>query len=162
MTRQELPVLSARLQLEMTHLDRTVAMAAAQWAAAVDQGRTDPVLALLATCLHSFYNGLERIFDQVARHIDLHRPIGATSHRDLLEQMVLPISGLRPALIDEATRRNLLRYLDFRHRFRHLYFFDLAWEDLDPLAAGLSQTWQETRRHLEQFLASLETIALAP
>jgi hypothetical protein len=37
--------------------------------------------------LHSFYSGLEKLFELIARHIDRSLPGGETWHRDLLQRM---------------------------------------------------------------------------
>lgn len=157
MTRDEMPVLVARLRLELERIDKTVGLVAEHVAKVDAEGRTDPALAMLSTCLHSFYNGTERFLESVARDVDESRPTGPTSHRDLLDQAAAPVPGLRDAVITEATRRSLARYLDFRHRFRHLYFFDLEWIDVEPLARDLSTTWRPVRGDFERFLASLPT-----
>jgi len=153
MTRDEMPVLAARLRLELERIDKTVELVYEHVANA--GGRSDPALAMLSTLLHSFYNGVERFLETVARDIDESRPTGPTSHRDLLDQVAAPVPGLREAVITETTRRSLARYLDFRHRFRHLYFFDLEWVDVEPLARDLATAWPPVRVEIERFLASL-------
>ena len=160
MTRDELPVLAARLRLELERIDRTVSLVSEHVAKVDAGGRSDPALAMLSTLLHSFYNGAERFLETVARDIDESRPTGPTSHRDLLDQAAAPVQGLREAVLTEATRRSLARYLDFRHRFRHLYFFDLEWIDVEPLARELPTTWPKVRGEFERFLDSLPTARL--
>ena len=155
MTRDELPVLAARLRLELERIDKTVGLVAEHVAKVDADGRSDPALAMLSTCLHSFYNGTERFLETVARDLDESRPTGPTSHRDLLDQAAAPVQGLREAVITESTRRALARYLDFRHRFRHLYFFDLEWIDVEGLARDLATAWQTIRGELERFLNAL-------
>jgi hypothetical protein len=155
MTRDEMPVLVARLRLELERIDKTVGLVAEHVAKVDSDGRSDPALAMLSTCLHSFYNGTERFLESIARDVDESRPTGPTSHRDLLDQAAAPVPGLRGAVIDESTRRALARYLDFRHRFRHLYFFDLEWIDVERLARDLSTTWAAVRDDFERFLTSL-------
>jgi hypothetical protein len=155
MTRDEMPVLVARLRLELERIDKTVGLVAEHVAKVDADGRTDPALAMLSICLHSFYNGTERFLESIARDLDESRPTGPTSHRDPLDQAAAPVPGLRDAVITEATRRALARYLDFRHRFRHLYFFDLEWVDVEPLAREVSTTWLTVRGELERFLASV-------
>lgn len=122
MTRREIPVVVARIRAELERLERTAATVSGALEEARGPARSDARLALLCTGLHSFYNGLERVFDTIAREVDEHQPRGASSHRDLLNQMTLAIEGLRDAVIDEDLARKLRPYLDFRHRFRHLYF----------------------------------------
>ncbi len=46
-------------------------------------------LAAAALDIHSFYSGLERIFELVAVELDTSKPAGSQWHRDLLAQMKL-------------------------------------------------------------------------
>jgi hypothetical protein len=158
-TRREIPVVAARLRAELERLDRTVRGAADVQARARAGERGEAMLALACTTLHSCYNGIERCFDLVAREVDEARPEGPTSHRDLLDQMAVAVAGLRPAVLGDALRRALLPYLDFRHRFRHLYFFDLSWSDVDPLLDGLAPLWATLRARFDNFLVDLEAHA---
>lgn len=64
----------------------------------VEQGRlTEAALyqealsGAIALNLHSFYTGVERIFEAIARRIDYWKPIGEQWHRQLLNQMSLDI-----------------------------------------------------------------------
>ncbi|MGK7954751.1 MAG: hypothetical protein AB4063_05755 [Crocosphaera sp.] len=43
----------------------------------------------IALCLQSFYTGVERIFQFIARFIDYLEPTGANWHQQLLEQRIL-------------------------------------------------------------------------
>ena len=44
-------------------------------------------MTILGTVLHSFYNGLENIFDIIAKNIDGNVPTGSKFHQELLHQM---------------------------------------------------------------------------
>ena len=59
----------------------------------------DVYLDSVALNLHSFYSGLERLFE-IARHIDCSVPEGETWHRDLLDQMACEVADIRPAISD--------------------------------------------------------------
>jgi hypothetical protein len=52
----------------------------------------------VALNLHSFYSGLERLFELIARHVDGNLPGGTTWHRHLLQQMGQDFTDLRPAV----------------------------------------------------------------
>ena len=39
----------------------------------------------VALNLHSFYSGLEKLFELIARYVDRELPVGETWHRDLLQ-----------------------------------------------------------------------------
>ena len=44
-------------------------------------------MTILGSVLHSFYNGLENIFEIIAKNIDGNVPNGNKSHQELLHQM---------------------------------------------------------------------------
>jgi hypothetical protein len=75
-----------------------------------DDGYWDGV----ALNLHGFYTGAERIFEEIAREIDGHRPGGPDWHRDLLVQMSAEIPGIRPPVLSRETRECLDEYRRFR------------------------------------------------
>lgn len=158
MTRREIPVVVAQVRAETDRLDTTAAMVSDTLAESRQEGRTAARLALLCTRLHSFYNGVERVFDTIAREVDQHQPQGPSSHRDLLNQMTVAVEGLRDAVLDEDLARRLRPYLDFRHRFRHLYFFDVEWEDVERLAERLSEVWAAARTRIREFAEELDEV----
>ncbi len=110
--------------------------------------------AALATILHSFYNGLENIFSTIAREVDSEVPSGERSHRQLLDQMVVPTQE-REAVLTRQTALRLKDFLGFRHFFRHSYSFFLEWERMQPLVEAAPELWQATRAEIERFLATL-------
>jgi hypothetical protein len=79
----------------------------------------------LASVLHSFYNGLENIFVNVAKKTDKHIPNGPQWYRDLLLQ-VTERTADRPPVLKPNTAQLLAEYLAFRHFYRHSYSFFLA------------------------------------
>ncbi len=77
-----------RIRGEAADLDQVVERTRRGWSlahkASVEQyAYVDSV----ALNLHSFYSGLEKIFELIARHVDQTLPKGDTWHRDLLQQM---------------------------------------------------------------------------
>jgi len=76
----------------------------------------DPLYAdSIALNLHGFYNGLERVFEQIAKEIDGNLPRGEQWHHELLLQMGKEIQGIRPAILSEQTLNQLDEYRAFRH-----------------------------------------------
>jgi hypothetical protein len=55
--------------------------------------------------LQSFYQGVERVFETIAKSIDRSLPTGDKWHKMLLEQRGNEVSGIRPAVISMETRR---------------------------------------------------------
>jgi predicted nucleotidyltransferase len=109
----------------------------------------------LASYLHQFYTGCERIFERIALALDGGLPGGAYSHANLLAQMARELPGICPAVLNEALWLRLQDYLAFRHFFRHAYGYTLEWAKLRPLVAGMSTTLGDVQEQLKAFLATL-------
>lgn len=82
----------------------------------------------IASILHDFYNGVEKIFERIARQIDRSIPEGDDGHNQLLRRMTMDIDGVRNAVITTEMENQLYEYLRFRHLFRHMYGFQLDWK----------------------------------
>ena len=108
-------------------------------------------LAALSLVLISFYTGLERIFERVARHIDHSLPQGERWHTDLLLQIARP-TNKRIALISEETRLSLREYLAFRHHSRHAYAHHLEWPRMKDLVLQISDIWIRVRSEIQRFI----------
>ena len=87
-----------------------------------DDGYWDGV----ALNLHGFYNGVERIFEDIARTIEISVPTGQDWHLDLLIQMSSDIMEVRPPVITRETRNCLDAYRGFRHVIRAERKFKIA------------------------------------
>ena len=79
----------------------------------------------MAFDLQSFYQGVERIFEAVAKSIDRGVPSGEKWHKMLLDQMAEDIVGIRPAVISMETREAVDDFRKFRHIARNIYPFNL-------------------------------------
>ena len=109
----------------------------------------------LASYLHQFYTGCERILERIAVMIDGARPGGAFSHANLLAQMAQERPGIRPAILNETLWLGLQDYLAFRHFFRHAYGYTLDWAKLRPLVIGVSATQSNLQSQLRAFFEVL-------
>jgi hypothetical protein len=110
----------------------------------------------LASVLHSFYNGLEKIFLSIAKGIDADVPTGLQWHRDLLTRMTHSTSRRAPVLTVE-TAHQLADYLGFRHFFRHSYSFFLDWNEMERLILSLANVWIQVKADLQLFLDNLDS-----
>ncbi len=151
-----LRTLQERITRERNDIERTVQVALAAWEGA----RRYPdeqahFLNSLALSLHGFYNGLERIFETIARQLDPSFPSGERWHRDLLAQMGQEIPGVRPSILSPSSVEMLDEFLAFRHRMRNIYAFHLDAERLHTLLERLPDTWQQVRADIEAFEALL-------
>lgn len=121
-----------------------------------EQPPTRIELRAMASMLHEFYNGVERIFERIALGLDEGIPQGAYWHADLLAQMsLLERPGEKPTLIDEPLRARLKDYMDFRHFFRHAYGYTLQWSQMQWKVEHLSDTLTMLREQLGVFFEAI-------
>ena len=117
-------------------------------------GEEEPALierTALGSVLQSFYNGVENIFQTVAKRVDQDMPTGADWHRQLWAQMART-TAVRPALIARETADQLEPYLGFRHVARHAYSFALDWIRMRELVQDLAQVWTQFHSDVQTFL----------
>jgi len=112
-------------------------------------------LRAMASLLHEFYNGVERIFERMAVGLGEGVPQGTYWHADLLAQMAAVREGKRPVVVDEPLRARLKEYLEFRHFFRHAYGYTLEWDQLRWKVESLSDTFRMLREQMRAFFESL-------
>ena len=109
----------------------------------------------LGAVLQSFYNGVESIFQTVAKRVDQDLPTGADWHRQLWAQMARA-TATRPPLIAPTTADQLEPYLGFRHFVRHAYSFALDWSRMGGLVRNLAPVWERFHADVQAFLAHQE------
>jgi len=113
----------------------------------------------LALNLHSFYLGVERIFEDIARTIDQEIPGGSDWHRLLLQQMASDMSSIRPRIISETTYQCLDEFRRFRHVVRHGYTTHLKIKSVRDLATGLHECFTAVQQDLTSFIQFLHQLA---
>lgn len=148
----KLLILKERIEMELRNIEKTVQQAQDAWKESEhfpDQQKH--YLNSMALNLHSFYNGLEHIFEMIARQIDYSFPTGERWHRDLLEQMAKEIPKTRPAVISPLALSMLDDFLAFRHLVRNLYAFDLDADLLKQLLDRLPEALSHVKRDLVAF-----------
>ena len=156
----DLITLKARIEAELRDIERTAQRAQGAWEGAhrfPDQQAY--YLDSIALNLHSFYNGLEQIFEIIVRQIDPVFPSGERWHRDLLEQMTKEFPEVRPAVLSAKTVALLDDFLAFRHRMRNLYAFNLDAERLKQLLGRLPNALSQAKQELESFCELLAVAA---
>jgi hypothetical protein len=104
-----------------------------------------------AGILHSFYNGIEKIFLIIAGSIDKKIPENSKWHKTLLLQMARN-NDSRCLVISQKMKDQLLDYLAFRHFFRHSYSFHLEWEEMEELVKSLHDVWRNFRTEILTFM----------
>ena len=148
------PALAARLENELQELEQVVERCLDIWQQAEISG-DDRYLDGVALNLHSFYTGLERIFERVAAEIDRTLATGPHWHQELLRQVSSPIPDVRPAVISDSVRERLDRYRGFRHVVRNIYAFQLDRELIAPLIRELAATFARVKAEVMQFTKTI-------
>ncbi|WP_406677733.1 hypothetical protein [Moorella sp. ACPs] len=147
--------LVGRIREELAEIQQAVDRARTGWERYQLTG-DDFYLDSVAFNLHSFYTGLERIFELVAINLEQSKPEGQNWHQELLHQMAVEIELIRPPVISRETRISLDEYRGFRHVVRNIYTFRLSPARIKPLLYNLAEVWERTRRELERFLFFIE------
>ena len=107
--------------------------------------------------LHGFYSGLERIFDKIAASVDGSVPEGANWHRELLNQMSMEITGIRPAVISLDLKEKLEEYRGFRHVVRNVYTYHLSPQKIKPLVDKVQEVFNKSEKELSAFANFLQS-----
>lgn len=151
--------LAQRIQDELEDLDRSVRRAERAWQAARHaQADQDMYVDSVALNLHSFYAGLERLFEFTARQVDGGLPKGEAWHRELLRQMSTDLAGVRPLVISSETAKTLDEYRRFRHVVRNVYTEHLDPERIGELVTRLPGLWDQLKAELIAFSEFLEGV----
>ena len=151
------PALSGRITTLLGELQNVVdriALLSKKAQQTNDDGYWDGV----ALNMHSFYGGVERIFEDIARTVDETVPSGPGWHADLLLQMTSEIANLRPVVIRPAARTCLDEYRGFRHVVRNVYAFNLRPARIKELSDGLGDCWKAICEDLEKFIEFLNAV----
>ena len=147
--------LADRIRRECQHLAEVVDRAQKAWNRAQSLG-DDLYLDSVALNLHSFYAGLERLFEIAATTVDGEVPGGENWHQRLLEQMATEIAGVRPAVISNESRQMLDEYRGFRHVVRNVYAFRFDPVKVRPLVENSAHVYSHTRAELLAFADFVE------
>ncbi len=152
--------LAERIRGEMSDMERVVQRALQAWPKAQKMSEEQYVyLDSVALNLHSFYSGVERLFELIARHVDGALPAGETWHRDLLQQMAQDLTDVRPAVIDQDSALTLDEFRRFRHLVRNVYTINLVPDKMSRLILALPVLWSKLRAELLAFAELLEELA---
>ena len=82
----------------------------------------------VALGIHNVYSGVEDVLLSLANDVDNLVSSGSSMHQDILDQMSVPIAGVRPAVLDADLYESLTELKGFRHLVRYRYGFDLKAE----------------------------------
>ena len=105
----------------------------------------------VASVLHDFYSGIERVFERIAVELDGELPRGADWHSQLLNRMEEDVEGVRPRVLTSGMAERLRPFLRFRHLFRNIYGGQLRWERSTELLAMADEVWPLFKQQTEEF-----------
>ena len=108
--------------------------------------------------LHGIYTAWEGAFRRIATLYE-NRLDPSQWHTHLLRRMSLDLPGIRPAVIDDETEKNLHKLRSFRHFFRHNYAMPLEHDELALVLRAYDSAAPKMEENLTRFLKSVEQIA---
>ena len=132
----EAVIVVSRIRKEISEIDKIKDSALRRWQKALSD---EDYLGSVAFDLQSFYQGVERVFEIIAKSVDRSIPSGERWHKMLLEQMSKEFSKIRPAVIAEDTKNALDQFRMFRHLAHNIYSFNLVPEKIKGLIDDISR-----------------------
>lgn len=108
---------------------------------------------VVAYRLHNLYNAFENVFRNIAEAFENTLDDRERWHSQLLQRMLLDLSPVRPAVIDEPAYDKLDELLRFRHLFRSAYGVRLDPERLALVLRKARELRSLYRPRIEQFVA---------
>ena len=108
----------------------------------------------IAHKLADVYNGIEKIFERIAREVDTHTPTGSSWHKNLLAQMITQRPERGPVIAEDTSLR-LEHLLDFRHKINNIYDRELNYEMTEPHAKSIGELFERVSEDMNRFTDSL-------
>jgi hypothetical protein len=144
--------LSDRIRGTLPDIDRVVERILRAWPRARESSEAQDVyLDAVALNLHSFYSGLERLFELIAGRIDRSIPSSEAWHRNLLFRMGQEIQGVRPAVVSVDHIGKLDEFRRFRHLVRNVYTINLLPDRMSKLVLTLPDLWSQSAHGVDGF-----------
>jgi hypothetical protein len=154
-TNEILKELVTRIHQELDEIPRVLARMNEGWERFC-RTNDDYYLDGVALNLHGFYMGIERILTRIAETIDGDFPRGENWHLLLLQQMMIEVARVRPAVISTETGTKLDEYRRFRHVVRNVYTHNFDPVKLGKLVSSASELFAQIKAELLAFAAFLE------
>lgn len=109
----------------------------------------------LSSVVQAFYQGVEGVFQTIAKRIDGEIPSTADWHQQLLRQMANETES-RPPVITQQLLERLEPFLGFRHLARHTYPFLLNWIRMRHLVEEMGDVLRIFHEEIKIFLKNME------
>ena len=148
-----------RIRSEVSDLEQVIDRAEQAWSHVGTATDQYAYLDSVALNLHSFYSGLEKLFELIARHVDQNLPNSENWHRDLLQQMAEDLPSLRPAVISQESANIVDEFRRFRHLVRNVYTTELVPEKMAGLMEFLPELWPRLSAELLAFADYLDALS---
>jgi hypothetical protein len=155
MNPEETRALIERIQQELPELHIVVKRINDGWERA-RRSNDDYYLDSVALNLHGFYSGFERIFALIAETVDKEMPQGEKWHLLLLERMLAEKSGIRPAVISQASWKTLNELRGFRHIVRNVYTHKFDPDKVGKMVEDVPALFERLQAELGSFINFLE------
>ena len=123
-----------------------------------EEPRNSFYLRAVGSIFHDFYCGVERIFERIAEELNGGIPEGDNWHTQLLKDMTLQIAEVRPAVISKELLAELKGYLEFRHRFRNIYGFELEWDKMKGLKETMPGVADRFKKEIKEFIEFMKKL----
>ena len=148
--------LSKRIRGELPEVEHTLKRAMEGLQRAKQTG-DDHYLDGVALNLHSFYSGVERLFELISVHVDGVLPKGENWRQMLLKQMAEEVTDIRPAVISDSVRQNLDEYGGFRHVVRNVYSYKFDSARIERLIKKVEPLFTQLQAEFLAFADFLRT-----
>ena len=152
---ESLKHLAMRIRNELNEIEHTLKRAG-EGVKRAKQTEDDYYLDGVALNLHSFYSGIERIFELIAANVDDILPEGKNWHQALLMQMAEEMTQVRPAVISDSVRSGFDEYRGFRHIVRNVYTYKFDSARIEKLTERAGPLFTRLRAELLAFADFLE------
>ena len=139
-----------KIERTLTRIDRAIAAHEA-----ADTRDREFIKIAMATYLAEVYEGIENMFERIAREVDMDLPRGAEWHKKLLSQMT-ERRAARPPVLSRETAVLLGELLEFRHKVRNIYAEELIYERIKEHAETIHELFARVCAELDAFADSLE------
>jgi uncharacterized protein (UPF0332 family) len=104
-----------------------------------------------AQILHSFYNGVENVVILFLKSTNEKIPNDSKWHKTLFEIM-FGTNSKNTEIIRKDIKKQMERYMYFRHFIRHSYSSELKWSEMEPLIKSLEEMWKIIKSDFELFI----------
>lgn len=114
----------------------------------------------IGSYLHDYYGAVEKIASHVCKATGEGMPEGDNWHYQLIFNMSLELSGLRPRLFSVELLNFLNEFRGFRHVFRNVYGISIDSKKELALLKKLSKTSQLLSKDIAAFLSIMDEALL--